>query len=95
VKHTGLDAPAILTLEGDGVTWAHGVVLEAGSNTLLDGPFPIGDYSITLQNVMTAGTNRVDLAACDGVTLAAMNTTFQTTRFALSIPADQCLTGQD
>ena len=92
VQHSGLKAPALLTFEGDSVRWVHAVTLVPGLNTLVDDSFPVDAYTITLQNVMTAGSNAVDLGDCaDGTTIARMNTTFQTTAFSMGVGADECL----
>lgn len=95
VHHTGLDAPAILTLEGADTTFVHAVVIEDGENTLLDGAHTLGTYRITLQNVMTMGSMSVELADCRGRTmLASMNTTFELTRFGISVGPEECIDGQ-
>lgn len=92
VNHKGTDAPALLTLEGASVNWVHAVTLKVGKNTLVDDTFPVGKYDITLQNVMTAGSTSVDLAGCKaGATVARMNTTFSTTRFAMSVGGKECM----
>lgn len=91
VEHTGLDAPALLTLEGDSVQWTHALTLKAGRNVLIDDLFPRGDYTITVQNVVTAGSNHVELGPCgDDTTLATMRTTFKLDRFAIGIGPEAC-----
>ena len=95
VQHKGMEVPALLTFDGDSVHWVHAVTLKVGPNTLIDDTFPVGKYSIALQNVMTAGGTSVDLGDCaHGMTLARMNTTFETTRFAIGVGGKECLPAQ-
>lgn len=91
VEHAGLDAPALLTLEGDSVQRTYALTLRTGRNVLIDDLFPRGDYTITVRNVVTAGSNHVELGACgDDTTLATMQTTFKLDRFAIGTGSEVC-----
>lgn len=92
VQHTGLDAPALLTIDGEGVVWTGVVTLKEGKNVLVDASFPVGEYDITLQNLVTAASTNIELGDCDGTLVAKMTTKFRTTEFAIGTGQPECVT---